>query len=142
MKTKTKTKVNKSAAIRDVLTINPQASASDVVDALEAQGITVVPNQVYGIKAELAKKKTGAARNGNGKPHRNGTPVSRLKFSPEAQQAWGMPSNGPSYSVEVVTGKKAKDHNGYSVALVRRAKELADDCGGWAKLKELVDVLA
>ncbi len=127
MKTKA-AKVNKSAAIREYIADNPDALAGEVVSMLGKHGIKIVPNQVYGIKAELVKRKSGVSRNGNGKPHRNGnsTAVTLGTFEPTTTTWTGVLSNGPSDAV----------------ALVRRTKELADDCGGMEKLKELVGVLA
>jgi hypothetical protein len=63
---------NKSAAIRDLLSANPQMPAKEVIAAMAAQGMKVSPNLVYLIKAKkgAAKRKqrrVGAARvMGNG----------------------------------------------------------------------------
>ena len=48
--------VNKSQAIRDMLTKHPEAKARGIVDLLAKQGIQVRDNKVFAIKGELAQK--------------------------------------------------------------------------------------
>lgn len=46
---------NKAAKIRAVLADNPDASARDVVEALAAQRVKVLPAQVYGLMSKKPK---------------------------------------------------------------------------------------
>jgi arginine repressor len=50
---KAKAEVNKSEAIRAVLTDKPTASVKDVVATLKAKGIEVSDNLVYGVKQKM-----------------------------------------------------------------------------------------
>lgn len=141
MKTKS-AKVNKSQAIREHLASFPGAKVNDVVADLKKRGIKVVPNHVYNIQAELRKVKSKAAR--NGKPHRNGkvpttTAVTFGPFIGPGTVATWTPDRVQGFNRCMPPSGVIEDS---AVALIRRAKELAQDCGGYDKLKELVEVLA
>jgi hypothetical protein len=56
--------VNKSAAIREILSQDPKTKASEVVSTLAAKGIKVRPGLVYFIKGKLKGKRR---RRGQGK---------------------------------------------------------------------------
>jgi hypothetical protein len=48
---------NKAATIRAIVTENPDASAREIVEALAAQRVRIVPAQVYNVKAAMSKPK-------------------------------------------------------------------------------------
>jgi hypothetical protein len=52
-----KAKVNRSQAIREYLTANPDSKASEVVSALKANGVTVNDGLVYAVKGGMAERK-------------------------------------------------------------------------------------
>jgi hypothetical protein len=54
-------KINKSQAIRDFLSQNPQATNKEVMEALSQKGISVNYNQVYFVKMKGKKAKRKAA---------------------------------------------------------------------------------
>ncbi len=49
--------VNKSQAIREILTSDPHKPTKDVIAALAGKGIKVIPSQVYFIKGKMQHKK-------------------------------------------------------------------------------------
>jgi hypothetical protein len=49
-------KTNKSQAIRDLLTANPEMTAREVLSALSARGLKVTDNLVYFIKGKMKAK--------------------------------------------------------------------------------------
>ena len=70
----TKAKVNKSAAIRELLnTMGLDASPTEVSKRLKSKGITINPNAVSTIKLEMRKRATSSS---------NGTQVTRSPQSP------------------------------------------------------------
>ncbi len=58
MAKKTAGGVNKSQAIRDYLSDNPGATASEIVPALEAKGVSVTAGLVSQVKSTIGGKKT------------------------------------------------------------------------------------
>jgi len=80
-KTKTKTNgVNKSAAIREYLTSNPDAKPADVVAALKEKGIDVKPGLVGLVKYAKSGKKPGGKKRG-AKPGRRPAAAGRGRKS-------------------------------------------------------------
>ena len=71
---KAKAEVNKSEAIRAVLTDKPTVSVKDVVATLKAKGIEVSDNLVYGVKQKM-------------KPAAKQTPKATAKAAPAAAAA-------------------------------------------------------
>ena len=59
-----KNKVNKSAAIREALTANPTANATEIVQILGKQGLKVQVPLVYFIKSKTRHSKQKATRAG------------------------------------------------------------------------------
>ena len=59
-----KSKVNKSAAIREALAANPKAHAKDIVQILGKQGLKVQVPLVYFIKSKTRHTKQKATRAG------------------------------------------------------------------------------
>jgi hypothetical protein len=55
-------KVNKSAAIRDLVNQNPKAKASEIVSLLAEKGIKVKPHFIYIVKAKMKRVKPRQAR--------------------------------------------------------------------------------
>jgi hypothetical protein len=54
--------VNKSQAIRDVLTVNPSIGSKDLISQLAEKGVKVAPSLVYMVKSKLNKGKRKAKR--------------------------------------------------------------------------------
>ena len=54
--------INKSQAIRDVLTGNPSIKSKDLIDQLAGKGIKVAPSLVYMVKSKLNKGRKRAKR--------------------------------------------------------------------------------
>jgi hypothetical protein len=105
--------VNKSQAIRDFLTANPNMKVKEVVDALGKTGLKVSDNLVYNIKGRLKEKR-----------RRKAHVVKAAKAA--ATTAF---SNSTSIKTDAIT-------------MIREVKALAKKAGGYAKLKDLVDALA
>ncbi len=59
---KQKESVNKSAAIRDLVTQNPKMPVKEIVTTLAGKGIEVKPGMVYFVKGRMKKGKQGKAR--------------------------------------------------------------------------------
>ena len=49
--------VNKSQAIRDVLSQNPKMSSKEIVSTLAGQGLKVLPSLVYFVKGQMRRKR-------------------------------------------------------------------------------------
>ncbi len=70
-------KVNKSAAVRDILTQNPDTPVKDIMDQMASKGMKVTPNLVYFLRAKMRAGKRKKARqkavaalsSGNGASH-------------------------------------------------------------------------
>ena len=67
----TRTKPNKSAAIREQLKKTPNATAPEVVKALAAEGIKVSPVLVYNVRNRIERKGTTGKK--RGRPSKDGT---------------------------------------------------------------------
>jgi hypothetical protein len=106
----------KTQAVRDYLTNNPDASARDVAAALKQQGITVSETYIYNIKSRTGKpKRKGSRRKAKG--NTNGAAATRS-----------------------TTGASPVDSQ--SMDALFAAKEFADKLGGIGKAKAVLDVLA
>ena len=57
-----KSSVNKSAAIRDILTQDPDAPVKEIVETMAGRDLKVTPNLVYFIKAKMRAGKRKKAR--------------------------------------------------------------------------------
>jgi hypothetical protein len=55
-------KVNKSQAVRDFLTTNPDADSKAVIAGLADQGIKVAPTMVYYVRSKLGQARRKARR--------------------------------------------------------------------------------
>lgn len=106
--------VNKSQAVREILTENPKATVREVVAALAAKNIEVSDNLVYSIKGEFKEKSK------------------RKKKIAKAALAAVKPSNGPS------TAASRTD----AITMIREVKALAAKAGGYERLIELAKALA
>jgi hypothetical protein len=92
--------VNQSAAIREVLTANPNIKAKEVVEQLAEKGITTKVGLVYIIKGKLEGRKSRKKRaqklvekveaTANGKPTRDQTVSEILKVKNVAKEVGGM----------------------------------------------------
>ena len=105
--------VNKSQSAREFLTANPDASVKDVVAALGTKGIKVSENLVYGVKGGMKEKKKRKKR------------IAKAAMAAVAKPS----SNGQASKTDAIT-------------LIRAVRDLAQQAGGFSKLKELVDALA
>ena len=107
---------NKSAAIREYLAANPEAKPKEIVDAMQSQGIDVSTAFVSTVKS------TSARAGGNKKARRTGRP----KTARPAKSAAAAPAGG----------------NGeVSVDQLLKAKELAEELGGFAKARATLEAL-
>ena len=112
MAKKAKGEVNKSAAIRELLTKNPEATASEVTTTLAGKGIKVAPNLYYFVKGKMSGKKGR-----------------RKKARQMVEKVTATMSNNSAAS------------HGEVVATILKVKHLAADVGGLKKLKALVEAL-
>jgi Icc-related predicted phosphoesterase len=55
-------KINKSQAVRELLSANPKMKAKEIITTLAEKGITVRPSLVYFLKAKRRAKKHRATR--------------------------------------------------------------------------------
>ena len=106
--------VNKSQAMRDLLTKNPQLKAAEAIAMLADQGIRVIPSLYYFIKGELQGKK--------GRRKKARQMVEKVSAT--------MGSNGelPAKAGDVIS-------------TIIKVKHLAAEVGGLKKLKALVEAL-
>ena len=104
---------SKSQSIRDYLETNPRSKAKETVAGLSEKGIKVSENLVYGVMGGLKEKKRRKKR------------VAKAAMSASMKAS----SNGRPNKPDAIT-------------LIRSVRALADQAGGFAKLKELVDALA
>jgi hypothetical protein len=85
--------VNKSAAIRDMITQNPKAKASEIISLLAVKGIKVRPHLVYLVKGKMKRIKRKEKRQRVMSMARNGNPVELiLKVKEVARAAGGIAS--------------------------------------------------
>jgi hypothetical protein len=85
--------VNKSAAIRDMITQNPKAKASEIISLLADKGIKVRPHLVYLVKGKMKRIKRRGKRQRVIAMARNGNPVELiLKVKELARDAGGIGS--------------------------------------------------
>ncbi len=103
---------NKSEAIREYLTANPDAGAKAVVEALGKKGIEVKEGLVYAVKGSMKEK------------------AKRKKKIAKAAMAAAKPSSN---------GQASKSD---AVALIHDVRALAKRSGGYEQLMELVKALA
>jgi hypothetical protein len=108
--------VSKSAAVREYLTANPDAKVKAVVEAMAGKGTTVSEQLVYGIMGEFKEKRKRKKR------------VAKAAMAAATKPA----SNG-----QAAPASKAD-----AITLIRAVRNLAQQAGGFEKLKELVDALA
>src|ERR1700681_4690994 len=101
--------VNKSEAIREILTKNPEATASEVTTTLAGKGIKVAPNLYYFVKGKMSGRK--------GRRKKARQMVENVTAT--------MSNSGPPKTSDVV-------------ATILKVKHLAADLGGLKKLKALV----
>lgn len=76
---KKKSAVNKSAAIREHLTNNPDAMPQDVSDALRKKGIKVTSQVVSQVKYQMSKRNGAAKRPASPAKSRNGNRASAIE---------------------------------------------------------------
>jgi hypothetical protein len=105
--------VNKSAAIRDVLTANPEIKATEAISLLAQSGIKAAPGLFYFIKGQM-----------------KGSKGRRRKVKRTAATAMASGEVG------------AATRNGNVVSTIKKVKGLAADVGGLKKLKALVEALS
>jgi arginine repressor len=105
--------VNKSQAVREFLTTNPNAKAKEVVEALAKNGVKVNDGLVYAVKGAMKEKKKRKAR--------------MVKAAKAAANK--ASSNGTVSKPDAIT-------------MIREVNALAEKAGGYEKLKELVDALS
>ena len=118
-KKKQEGKVNRSAAIRELLKENPQIKGGEAVSALAAKGIKIRVGLFYLVKGSLAGQKKRRKKNQR-------TAVSLATAS----------SNGSAVSKTPATAKSD------ALATIHKIKVLAGDVGGLRSLKALVDALS
>jgi hypothetical protein len=84
-------KVNKSAAIRDMITQNPKAKASEIISLLADKGIKVRPHLVYLVKGKMRRIKRRQRRERAMATVGNGNAVELiLKVKGLAREAGGI----------------------------------------------------
>lgn len=110
---------NKSAAIRDYVTANPEAKPKEIVDAMKSQGVDVSTAFVSTIKSKTIG--SGAKKKGR-KP---GRPKGAAKTAKAAAPA-AKTSNGQ--------GKLSLDQ-------LLKAKKLANELGGVSKARAALEAL-
>lgn len=96
--------VNKSEAVREILTKNPKTPVKEIVATLDQRGISISPNLVYLIKSKMKQRKRRQKR----------------------QRV-------------LETTQKAGITN--PIDLILKVRGLANQMGGIAHLKKLIDVL-
>ena len=74
-----KSKVNKSAAIREALAANPKANAKEIVQILGKQGLKVRVPLVYFIKSKTRHSTQKATRAGLALSHTNGNAIELIR---------------------------------------------------------------
>ena len=112
---KSKEKVNKSQMVREILAVNPEMKAKEVVATMAAKGQTITDALVYFIKGKSSAKKARKKRG--------------VKAAKAAVGAGQVTTNGAVAKADALT-------------MIREVKALSQKAGGYAKLKELVDALA
>src|SRR5262249_15615640 len=86
-------RVNKSAAIRDMINQNPKTKPSEIVSLLAEKGITVRPHLVYLVKGKMKRVKRRQTRQRAMTKTGNGNAVELiLKVKGLAKEAGGMGS--------------------------------------------------
>jgi hypothetical protein len=84
-------KVNKSAAIREALTANPQASAKEIVGILGAKGLKVQVPLVYFIKSKSRHAKQKQKRANIAASYTSSNPITLIQgIKRLAREAGGM----------------------------------------------------
>jgi hypothetical protein len=104
--------VNKSEAIRKVLSQNPQFKASEVIATLDAKGIKVKPNLVYFVMGKI-----------------KGTKGRRRKIQRKVESVMGS-ANGTGHG------------SGDVLATIKKVKGVAAELGGLKKLAALIAALS
>jgi len=106
--------VNKSEAMRDLLTKNPEMKAAEALATLAKEGIKVVPSRYYYTKGRLSGQK--------GQKKKARQMVEKVTAT--------MGANGAA-------PKSASD----AITTIRKIKHLAAELGGLKKLAALVEAL-
>jgi hypothetical protein len=110
-------KVNRSAAIRDLLKANPQIKATEAISALAEKGIKIKSSLFYIVKGKVAGRKSRRRKN--------------------QKKAVTMATASSNGSASATTTAKSD-----ALATIRKIKVLAGEVGGLRSLKSLVDVLS
>jgi hypothetical protein len=118
-KKSTEGKVNRSAAIRDLLKENPKIKASEAISTLAAKGVTVTSGHFYVVKGKLLGRKSR-----------------RKKSKQKAVGLMTAPVNGEAVATTPV---KAKSD---ALATIQKIKGLAAEVGGLRSLRALVEALS
>jgi hypothetical protein len=83
--------VNKSEAIRELLSAKPDMAATEAMKILGDKGISIKPSLFYGIKADLAKGKGTAKPKAATRPARPQAPVAASAAkAPDANGQFGL----------------------------------------------------
>ena len=107
---------NKSQAIRDLLTENPNLSVHEAISTLKAKGIKTNKSMYYFVKAKMKSKKRKA----------------REKVAAEMVTT----------TKEKVTTTASSDSATDALATIKQIKGLAAELGGLKSLKALVEALS
>lgn len=84
-------KVNKSAAIREALKANPQASAKEIVELLGAKGLKVQVPLVYFIKSKSRHKRQKQKQASIAASYKNSNPITLIQgIKKLAREAGGI----------------------------------------------------
>jgi hypothetical protein len=125
-----KLKINKTQAVREYLTANPEAGPTVVVAALKKQGIKITANYVSGIKGKL--KKTGKGK-------RTAKTVTVVAEAPVAVEKPAKIGNTITLDQVKKVAHTIKTIGGYQRVL--EVLEVIKELGGVKKFKDLAEAM-
>ena len=116
---------NKSAAIREYVTANPEAKPPEIVGAMKDQGIEVSPAFVSTIKSKTVGKSATKTGRRAGRPKKAGRPKGSTKAAVAAAPATRSSTGQGTVSVDQLL----------------KAKKLAGELGGVSQARAALEAL-
>jgi len=136
MARKTKSKINKSNAIREIKRANPEAGPTEIAQMIQEQfGVEVTPATVSTVLSTDKKRNGKVGRPGRPKGSKNGA---------KAPVTASAPVSAPAPAPVSVSASKSVALNGNHDAFLQsllKAKQLVSDMGGISEARNALNAL-